>query len=84
MFSDAEGIGNIRPVYSTDCARGIGCPLFVGPYRVGGGAGDNPHHELSRLPRTPLGAGLGAAFIADCPSRWQLVGSSWRAQPPPE
>ena len=43
MFSDAEdgeGIGNIRPVYSADCARGIGCPSFVGPYRVGGGAGD--------------------------------------------
>ena len=43
MFSDAEdgeGIGNIRPVYSAECARGIGCPSFVGPYRVGGGAGD--------------------------------------------
>ena len=43
MFSDAEdgeGIGNIRPVYSAECARGIGCPSFVGPYRVGGGAGN--------------------------------------------
>jgi len=42
MFSDAEdgeGIGNIRPVYSAECARGVGCPSFVGPYRVGGGAG---------------------------------------------
>jgi hypothetical protein len=43
MFSDAEdgeGIGNVRPVYSAECARGINCPSFVGPYRVGGGAGD--------------------------------------------
>jgi hypothetical protein len=43
MFSDAEdgeGIGNVRPVYSADCARGIGCPDFVGPWRVGGGAGE--------------------------------------------
>ena len=43
MFSDAEdgeGIGNIRPVYSAECARGINCPSFVGPYRIGGGAGD--------------------------------------------
>lgn len=43
MFSDAEdgeGIGNIRPVYSAACARGINCPDFVGPYRVGGGAGE--------------------------------------------
>ena len=42
MFSDAEdgeGIGNVRPVYSAECARGVGCPSFVGPYRVGGGAG---------------------------------------------
>lgn len=43
MFSDAEdgeGIGNVRPVYSADCARGVDCPSFVGPYRVGGGAGN--------------------------------------------
>jgi hypothetical protein len=43
MFSDAEdgeGIGNVRPVYSAECARGINCPSFVGPYRVGGGAGE--------------------------------------------
>jgi hypothetical protein len=43
MFSsaeDSEGIGNIRPVYSAECARGIDCPSFVGPYRVGGGAGN--------------------------------------------
>lgn len=43
MYSDAEdgeGIGNIRPVYSADCAEGIGCPSFVGPYRPGGGAGE--------------------------------------------
>ena len=43
MFSDAEdgeGVGNVRPVYSADCSRGIGCPDFVGPYRVGGGAGN--------------------------------------------
>ncbi len=42
MFSDAEegeGIGNVRPVYSAECSNGIGCPSFVGPYRVGGGAG---------------------------------------------
>jgi hypothetical protein len=42
MFSDAEegeGIGNVRPVYSRECAEGVGCPWFVGPYRVGGGAG---------------------------------------------
>ena len=43
MYSDAEdgeGIGNVRPVYSAECAQGIGCPWFVGPYRVGGGAGE--------------------------------------------
>jgi hypothetical protein len=43
MFSDAEdseGIGNIRPVYSAECAQGVSCPWFVGPYRVGGGAGN--------------------------------------------
>jgi hypothetical protein len=43
MYSDAEdgeGIGNIRPVYSAECAQGINCPSFVGPYRVGGGAGE--------------------------------------------
>jgi len=43
MFSDAEdgeGIGNVRPIYSADCAKGIDCPGFVGPYRGGGGAGN--------------------------------------------
>ena len=43
MFSDAEdgeGIGNVRPIYSAECAQGIGCPSFVGPYRGGGGAGE--------------------------------------------
>jgi len=43
MFSDAEdgeGIGNVRPIYSAECAQGAGCPSFVGPYRGGGGAGD--------------------------------------------
>ncbi|WP_203566547.1 family 49 glycosyl hydrolase [Aestuariimicrobium ganziense] len=43
MFSDAEdgeGIGNVRPVYSAECAQGIGCPSFIGPYRIGGGAGE--------------------------------------------
>lgn len=43
MYSDAEdgeGVGNIRPIYSADCARGIDCPSFVGPYRGGGGAGN--------------------------------------------
>lgn len=42
MFSDAEeseGIGNVRPVYSAECARGVDCPSFVGPYRIGGGSG---------------------------------------------
>lgn len=43
MFSDAEdgeGIGNVRPIYSAECAQGIGCPSFVGPYRGAGGAGE--------------------------------------------
>lgn len=43
MFSGAEegeGVGNIRPVYSAECAQAVGCPWFVGPYRVGGGAGE--------------------------------------------
>jgi hypothetical protein len=43
MFSaaeDGEGIGNVRPIYSTRCWQGTGCPSFVGPYRGGGGAGD--------------------------------------------
>lgn len=43
MFSDAEdgeGIGNVRPIYSADCAKGVDCPGFVGPYRGGGGAGN--------------------------------------------
>lgn len=43
MFSDAEdgeGIGNVRPVYSLDCWNGnSGCPWFIKPYRLGGGAG---------------------------------------------
>jgi hypothetical protein len=43
MYSDAEdgeGIGNVRPVYSKTCwDGGDGCPWFVKPYRVGGGAG---------------------------------------------
>ncbi len=42
MYSDAEdgeGIGNVRPIYSAECARGVECPSFVGPYRGGGGAG---------------------------------------------
>lgn len=42
MFADAEageGLGNVRPIYSTECARGVGCPDFVGPYRGAGGAG---------------------------------------------
>ncbi|GAA1850236.1 glucodextranase DOMON-like domain-containing protein [Myceligenerans crystallogenes] len=37
---DGEGIGNVRPVYGTECWEGIGCPWFVGPYRGGGGAGN--------------------------------------------
>jgi len=51
MYSDAEegeGVGNVRPVYSADCAAGIGCPDFVGPYRVGGGAGEYTDDEDSR------------------------------------
>lgn len=44
MFSDAEdgeGIGNVRPVYSSTCWQGNdGCPSFVQQYRFGGGAGD--------------------------------------------
>lgn len=42
MYSDAEdgeGIGNVRPVYSAECAQGADCPWFVGPYRLAGGAG---------------------------------------------
>ncbi|GAA3029656.1 glucodextranase DOMON-like domain-containing protein [Microbacterium dextranolyticum] len=42
MFADAEsgeGVGNVRPIYSTECAQGVGCPDFVGPYRGAGGAG---------------------------------------------
>lgn len=43
MYSDAEdgeGIGNVRPIYSAECAEGINCPWFIGPYRGGGGAGE--------------------------------------------
>lgn len=43
MYNDAEdgeGIGNVRPVYSLSCWNGgDGCPPFVKPYRLGGGAG---------------------------------------------
>ncbi|MEO7236088.1 MAG: glycoside hydrolase family 15 protein, partial [Lapillicoccus sp.] len=43
MYSDAEdseGIGNVRPVYSLSCWNGgDGCPSWVKPYRLGGGAG---------------------------------------------
>ena len=51
MYSDAEdgeGVGNVRPVYSAECAAGEGCPSFVGPYRVGGGAGEYTDDEESR------------------------------------
>ncbi|MGO2658170.1 family 49 glycosyl hydrolase [Mycetocola reblochoni] len=37
---EGEGVGGVRPVYSTSCAAGEGCPDFVGPFRFGGGAGD--------------------------------------------
>ncbi|MGI6879755.1 glucodextranase DOMON-like domain-containing protein [Microbacterium sp. gxy059] len=43
MFSaaeESEGVGGVRPVYSAECAAGVGCPEFVGAYRFGGGAGD--------------------------------------------
>lgn len=43
MFANAqndEGIGNVRPVYSTACTSGgDGCPSWVGQYYFGGGAG---------------------------------------------
>lgn len=49
MLSHAElgeGIGNVRPVYSAECAQGLnGCPSWVGAYRIGGGAGE-PSDEL--------------------------------------
>jgi hypothetical protein len=51
MYSDAqedEGVGNVRPVYSAECAAGVGCPSFVGPYRVGGGVGEFTDTEDSR------------------------------------
>lgn len=37
---ESEGQGGVRPVYSAECAQGVGCPTFVGPYRFGGGAGE--------------------------------------------
>ena len=52
MFSDAEdgeGIGNIRPVYSAECARGINCPSFVGP--VPGRRRSRRMDRHRRLPR---------------------------------
>lgn len=51
MYSDAEdgeGVGNVRPVYSAECAAGVGCPSFVGPYRVGGGAGEYTDEVAAR------------------------------------
>ncbi|WP_454138885.1 glucodextranase DOMON-like domain-containing protein [Microbacterium paulum] len=51
MFSDAEdgeGVGNVRPIYSAQCAQGIDRPDFVGPFRGGGGAGSFTDQDPSR------------------------------------
>lgn len=42
LFSGAEeseGLGGVRPVYSSDCDVLAGCPDFIGAYRFTGGAG---------------------------------------------
>lgn len=55
MFSDAEdgeGVGNVRPVYSAECAQGVDCPDFVGPFRGGGGAGSFTDQDPSRVTDT--------------------------------
>lgn len=55
MFSDAEdgeGVGNVRPVYSAECAQGVDRPDFVGPFRGGGGAGSFTDQDPSRVTDT--------------------------------
>lgn len=46
---DSEGIGNVRPVYSTACwDGGESCPDYVHQFRFGGGLGvpdDSPAHD---------------------------------------
>lgn len=37
---DGEGVGNVRPVYSLDCHKGVTCPAGTGDYRFGGGRGE--------------------------------------------
>ena len=72
MYSDAEdgeGIGNVRPVYSAECAQGINCPSFVGPYRVGGGAGSGPMRSSRGTP-TPA-----------TPTRWTSSRATSRRRP---
>lgn len=54
MFSDAEdgeGVGNVRPVYSAECAQSVDCPDFVDPFR-GGGAGSFTDQDPSRVTDT--------------------------------
>lgn len=44
---DTEGVGNVRPVFSSDCWNGKeGCPSFIHQFRFGGGKG----HVLDHSP----------------------------------
>lgn len=54
MFSsseDSESVGNVRPVYSTDCWNGNGCSDTVNKYRFGGGLGiitdESPYDDVT-------------------------------------